>query len=109
MCSFIFVYWNKKTEYPAEVCLNSALGVAEAVPQRRPKREFPKIGDPNIVPEIVGSLLKRPPNKVPLFSETPKERPYILHSVGACTDSAACKTSARPLPNPCPGFVLPSK
>ena len=30
-------------------------------------REFPKIGDPNIVPKIVGSLLSGPQNKVPLI------------------------------------------
>ena len=29
--------------------------------------EFPKIGDPNILPEIVGSLLEGPQNKVPLI------------------------------------------
>ena len=33
--------------------------------------EFPKIGDPNIVPQIVGSLLSGPENKVSLLSETP--------------------------------------
>ena len=30
-------------------------------------REFPKIGDPNIVPYVVGSLLQGPQNKVPLI------------------------------------------
>ena len=30
-------------------------------------RAFPKIGDPNIVPQIVGYLLQGPPNKVPLI------------------------------------------
>ena len=29
--------------------------------------EFPKIGDPNIVPQIVGSLLQGPQNNVPLI------------------------------------------
>ena len=29
--------------------------------------EFPKIGDPNIVPQIVGSLLEGPQNKVLLI------------------------------------------
>ena len=33
--------------------------------------ELPKIGDPNIVPYLVGSLLEGPQNKVPPFSETP--------------------------------------
>ena len=28
-------------------------------------REFPKIGAPNIVPQIVGSLFSGPPNTVP--------------------------------------------
>ena len=30
--------------------------------------EFPKIGDANIVPQIVGSLLSGPRNKLPLIS-----------------------------------------
>ena len=29
--------------------------------------EFPKIGDPNIAPYLVGSVLSGPPNKVPLI------------------------------------------
>ena len=29
--------------------------------------EFPKVRDPNIVPEIVGSFIIRTPNKVPLI------------------------------------------
>ena len=29
--------------------------------------EFPKIGDPNLVPEIVGSLVYGPLNRVPLI------------------------------------------
>ena len=29
--------------------------------------EFPKIGDPNIAPQIVGSLLEGHQNKVPLI------------------------------------------
>ena len=38
---------------------------------RRDIWELPKIGDPNVVPSIVGSLLPGPQNKVPLFSKTP--------------------------------------
>ena len=39
-----------------------------------PKWLFPKIGDPNIVPKIVGSgsYFKDPKIRYPLFSETPK-------------------------------------
>ena len=33
--------------------------------------EFPKIGEPNKVPQIVGLLLRGPQHKVPLISETP--------------------------------------
>ena len=37
-------------------------------------REFLKIGDPNIVPQIVGSLLLGPQNKVPLiFGKLPNQ------------------------------------
>ena len=38
-------------------------------------REFPKIGDPNIIPCIVGSYYKDPKTRYPEFSETPISRP----------------------------------
>ena len=34
---------------------------------RKLRWEFPKIGDPNIVPYVVGSLVDGPQNKVPLI------------------------------------------
>ena len=51
------------------------VGASRALPGPRPpnyplvysKWGFPKIGDPNIVPLIVGSLLKGPQNRVPLI------------------------------------------
>ena len=47
------------------------LGPGRRLTARKRTWGFPKTGDPNIAPQIVGSLVSGDENKVPIFSETP--------------------------------------
>ena len=67
ICVYIYIRITTSTgSQHAYCCCQSRLNVLPYLPQLLIP-EFPKIGDPNSVPQIVGSLSEGPQNKVPLI------------------------------------------
>ena len=58
---------------------------------------FPKLGNPNIVPQIVGSNIERAQNKVPYLSEAPKScRMYKAFKSDVCIVHSNSSANAFP-------------